>query len=210
MSKQTYYLNEKSHHLIYTQSISYFKSLIKRFSHISQVITPGFYTVIAAEHHHCSFNDKKRKRNASSQHVEMLTPAADLSGPSFLIFILGLYSCLLSKGLWLSGAFYATPVEAIIESTSISGLVSGVPANQITLIHYLHPFRHSTIIILLFLSFPCRSHPRHVPFRLFFLFNFKTLYVPLKSIICPASLLLIACNPNTPYSLKSFSYCHFC
>lgn len=64
-------------------------------------------------------------------------PAADLSGSSFIIFILGLYSCSLSKGLWLSGAFYATPVEAIIESTSISGLVSGVFANQITLIHYL-------------------------------------------------------------------------
>lgn len=70
-------------------------------------------------------------------------------------YLVHLYSYLFSKDLWLSGAFSATPVEAVIESEFISGLVSGVPANQITLIHYLHPFRHSTIIILLFLF----SHP---------------------------------------------------
>lgn len=94
---------------------------------------------------------------------------------SSFFLISGLYSYLFSKDLWLSGAFSATPVEAVIESESISGLVSGVPANQITLIHYLHPFRHSTIIILLFLF----SHP--VALTLSFqiqpicLFNSKTL-----------------------------------
>lgn len=69
--------------------------------------------------------------------------------PFFSIF--GLYSYLFSKDLWLLEAFSATPLE----SASISGLVSGAPANQITLIHYLHPFRHSTIFILLFIF----SHP---------------------------------------------------
>lgn len=101
---------------------------------------------------------------------------------------------LFSKDLWLSVAFSATHIEAIIESASISGFVSGVPANQITLIHYLHPFRHSTTI-LLFL-FPSLSlSPSAFRFSLIVFLILKH-WVPFEPIFVPAPL-----HPNMQYLL---------